>query len=912
MDRDGTLVFSPKDEPLREDVRVLGNLLGEVLQEQGGAELFERVETARQTAITRRNGDFLAEAKLTSFLGELNEEASINVVRAFSAYFSLVNLAERIHRLRRRREYDKEHKSQPGSMPAVIAAIKEAGVDLPTLQKMLSRIEINPVFTAHPTEAVRRSLLFKEQRIARSLVDRIEAGRLTHQEELAALGQIKDEVSLSWQTEEHLSQSPVVADEVEHVLFYLSEVIYRVLPVFYEELSDTIEKIYGTKITLSSQMIHFGSWVGGDMDGNPNVGPQTILATLARQRQVFVKKYQAEVRSLFDRLSQSQSRVGASEVLLQKLSQYQARFAKIVIPKRYDEMPYRRFLWFVSSRLEATERHEPDGYQGPDELHADLLLLEESLLQNKGSYAGCFRVTRVRRRLEAFGFYGASLDVRQDTLVHRRCVGLLLGDNDYSSRTSQERQSLLEVGLSSLKNGATPLALLVGAQFLSPGGEGTELQKTLSVFAAIKTAQSQFGASSIGPYIISMAQGADDVLSVLFLARCAGLVVDGQVPLNISPLFETVDDLTRAPTVLRALLEHPLYREHLRSRGDQQMIMLGYSDSNKESGIAASRVALYQAQRALSQISREHQVSLTLFHGRGGTASRGGSKPRAAILAEPPEALNGKLRVTEQGEIIHAKYGLRGIANRTLELMAGALLETVAKPPSEPSDEWRAALDNIAAQSRSTYRALVYEEPLFVEYFQGATPIDVIQRLRIGSRPAARRSGQGLGNLRAIPWVFAWTQSRHILPGWYGVGTGLEKAISELGLPFLRSLRGWAFFANLLSDVEMVLAKADLDIAARYAELSAEAGVVIFPKIKEEFFKTVRCINEISEQDTLLTRDPTLQRSIRLRNPYVDPMSLLQVSLLKRWRESDRQDTALERALLSTVQGIARGLQNTG
>jgi phosphoenolpyruvate carboxylase len=468
------------------------------------------------------------------------------------------------------------------------------------------------------------------------------------------------------------------------------------------------------------------------------------------------------------------------------------------------------------------------------------------------------------------------------------------------------------VGLTSVSSGAQPLALLVGAQFLSSGGEGTELQKTLSVFSAIKTAQAQFGAASIGLYIISMAQGVDDVLSVLFLARCAGLVKEGQVPIDVSPLFETVDDLTRAPAVLEALLAHPLYREHLRSRGDQQEIMLGYSDSNKESGIAASRVALYEAQRALSRVAQAHNVSLTLFHGRGGTASRGGSKPRAAILAEPPEALNGRLRVTEQGEIIHAKYGLRGIANRTLELMAGALLETVASPPSAPSDEWRGALEKIAAESRGAYRALVYQEPHFVEYFRGATPIDVIERLRIGSRPAARRGGQGLGNLRAIPWVFAWTQSRHILPGWYGVGAGLEKALAELGLPFLRGLRRWPLFANLLSDVEMVLAKADLNIAARYAELAGDAGAVIFPKIQEEFSRTIRCINEISEQESLLSRDPTLQRSIRLRNPYVDPMSLLQVSLLKRWRKTDRQDEALERALLSTVQGIARGLQNTG
>jgi phosphoenolpyruvate carboxylase len=443
MDREGVVHFSPKDEPLREDVHVLGDLLGEVLQEQGGAALLERVETARQTAINRREGDPNAEAKLTAFLGGLDAGDSIDVVRAFSAYFSLVNLAERVHRLRRKREYDKEEQPQPGSMFAVISALKSKGVTLPKLQQLLARVQVNPVFTAHPTEAVRRSLLVKEQRIARSLVDRIEAGRLTKQEELVALGQIKDEVSLSWQTEEHLSHSPVVADEVEHVLFYVSEVIYRVLPVFYEELSAAIEKIYGSSISLPPNMIRFGSWVGGDMDGNPNVGPKTILATLSRQREVLLKKYLGEVRGLFDRLSQSQSRVGISGELQARLSAYQTRFSKVTqsIPKRYDDMPYRLFLWFISSRIEATERHEPDGYSTPEELRADLLVVEQSLIEHRGDHAGKFRVTRALRRVESFGFYGASLDVRQDTLVHRRCVGALLGDAGYFSRSSSERQA---------------------------------------------------------------------------------------------------------------------------------------------------------------------------------------------------------------------------------------------------------------------------------------------------------------------------------------------------------------------------------------------------------------------------------------------------------------------------------------
>lgn len=902
MDRNQATQFSSKDLPLREDVRILGALLGEILQEQGGQALFSLVESTRLTAIARREGDDGAEERLVESLSALPPADAIDLVRAFSAYFSLVNLAERVHRLRRRREYMSQNTPQPGSLSAVIGQLKKRGFTLPQVRGFVEKLQMIPVFTAHPTEAVRRSLLVKEQRIARALVDRLTPQNITPQEEKIALGQVRDEVTLAWQTEEHLSLSPTVADEVEHVLFYLSEVIYRVIPVFYEELNDAMREHYGAEAAepLRATMIRFGSWVGGDMDGNPNVGPSTILATLQRHQSLFCKRYRAEVRALFDHLSQSESRVDITEALSERLRLYRSMLPAVFekIPARYAEMPYRVFLWLVSERIEATETRAEHAYESAKELYQDLRLVEESLLSHKGSFAGRFRVSRAMRRVDTFGFYGAALDVRQDSLAHRKVVGELLQESDFLTQSAAQRAQRLTAAM----QGREPV----------PETTSELTQKTLAVFSAIQTAKQRFGEEAIGLYIISMAQGVDDVLTVLFLARQVGLLKEGQVPLDIAPLFETVDDLERAPQVLQNLFSHPLYRAHLQSRKMTQHVMLGYSDSNKESGIVASRFALFQAQRLLAEVASAHQVSLVLFHGRGGTASRGGSKPREAILAEPKQAMRGILRVTEQGEIIHAKYGLRGIANRTLELMAGALVESLAAPLREPSIEWRSAMSLFAKESRSAYRTLVYDTPGFVEYFRRATPIDVIERLRIGSRPVARRSGQGLENLRAIPWVFAWTQSRHILPGWFGVGTGMEKAIEAHGIEALREMRRWPFFANLLSDVEMVLAKADLPIASRYASLAGDAAAKIFPKIQEEFERTVSCINEILEQDTLLSRDTTLQRSIRLRNPYVDPMSLLQVELLRRWREGNCEDAALEKALLTTVQGIARGLQNTG
>lgn len=911
-----------KDLPLRADVKFLGTMLGEMLIEQEGRTLFECVESARLWAQARRAGAPNAEAELIRILNGLGPSMAQNVMRAFSAYFGLVNMAERVHRIRRRREYLRPSSSpQPGGFMDVLQRLANRGVTAGDLQQMLDAMSVEPVFTAHPTEATRRALLVKQQRIARALVDRLHLDSLLPLEECAVAARIRNEVTISWQTEEHLSVQPTVADEVEHVLFYINDVIYRIIPVFYENFIEAVAHVYGADhgVRVPTGLLRFASWVGGDMDGNPNVGAATIESTLRRHRDLVLTRYQAEVRELIDHLTQSRSRVDVTPEIDARIAEYVGMMPRAFagIPRRHRDMPYRVLLWLMYARLQATLRDESDAYERADVFIADLELMKRSLEAHEGRHAGLFRLRRLWVRATTFGFHLATLDVRQDAVVHRRAVGVLLGHADFPCLPAAERARLLQQALAD----RTLLHAVPSTE--------CEAHQTLEVMNTIAASRKQMGEGAIGPYIISMAQGADDALAVLALAREGGLVdAGGHVSLDVAPLFETVPDLQSAAATLQSLLDDPVYRNHLVTRGNRQIVMLGYSDSNKESGIVSSRWALYRAQTALVDVASEADVHLTLFHGRGGSVSRGGSKVRNAVLAEPPGAVRGRLRVTEQGEIIDAKYGLRDIAMRTLELMSGAVLEATAMGTShegaerERQQEWSRALDYFAEQSRNAYRGLVYGDPDFYTYFRDATPIDVIERMRIGSRPISRRTKQGIENMRAIPWVFAWMQNRQIIPGWYGVGAGLEATRETFGLTLLRDMaEHWPFFANLLADTEMVLAKADMQIGARYAALAGDVGDRIFPRIQAEFARTRQLVVELRmrEGDTrdvadvaLLEREVVLQRSIRLRNPYVDPMSLLQVDLLHRWRATQRQDAELERALFTSVKGIARGMQNTG
>jgi len=900
------ITFEEKDQSLRDDVRTLGAMVGDLIREQNGDELFELVEGARLRAIRRREGNEKPGEELKALVKNLDPRTASQLIRGFSTYFQMVNTAEKVHRIRRRRDYLRDVRIyQPGGLEDSLIKLKASGMDIEGLQALLNSMSIEPVFTAHPTEATRRTILRKEQNIVRHLVDLLNPS-MTPQETAAALQNIRMLATTGWQTAEHPSEQMTVADELEHILFFMTDVLYRSMPPFYEDIRSAVNRVYGdeSKKLEIPDLVHFASWVGGDMDGNPNVNAKTIRATLARQRSLILDLYFNECAAISAKLSQSVDCATFSQGMLDKIEEYRGIFqnAYHAVPARHREMPYRVFLRLIQQRLQSTYDDDIYPYERVEQLLEDIELIAESLSCNKGRHAGLFVVRRLLRRIRAFGFHMVTLDVRQDAEVHRKVVGECLGDEDWLERSANERAARIIDAINTREN--APMTL------------STQARKTIAVFQAIAFCRRKYGRRAIGTFIVSMTEGADDVLSVLLLAQWGELHNrKGEVPLDIAPLLETVDDLHAGPAILESLLSSDLYRGHLKRRDNCQTVMVGYSDSNKDGGLASSRWAIQNAQELLVNAMDSEDIELTIFHGRGGTVSRGGSKTHVAVLGAPPGTVNGRLRVTEQGEIINEKYGLRGIALRTLEQITGSVALATALPRHRGSEapEWREMMDVIAAESRTAYRKLIYDAPGFYDYFRSATPIDVIERMRIGSRPSARRSQSGIEDLRAIPWVFAWTQSRFTLPGWYGLGTGLAKAIEQFGHEaFSDMFREWFFFRSLIADAEMVIAKSDLGISKLYSELSGDLHDKFFPTILSEFELTRDTILDYSEHESILEGDVTLQRAIMLRNPYVDPISLMQVDLLRRWRESDREDSEVFDALLATVNGLAQALQNTG
>ncbi|MEM1182052.1 MAG: phosphoenolpyruvate carboxylase [Acidobacteriota bacterium] len=913
-----SVFFAEKDSPLRDDVSRLGALVGDVIQDQGGEELFQLVEATRRAAIARRERG--EEEALKTLVCDLEPAQAELLVRAFLTYFRVVNLAEQVHRIRRRRSYLREHRPQAGSWLTVLEGLKQSGVAFDQILEHLDGLLLEPVFTAHPTEATRRSLLIKELEIARLLVRRLDPS-LTPPEDEATWAQLRSEVTLAWQTDELSKTRPTVGDEREHVLYHVTDVIYRVIPPLYEDLEAALLQVYGPDIKPPDlpRLARFCSWVGGDMDGNPYVSARTIEETVGEHRRLILDLYYRELIELSDHLSQSAARVAIEPEVQELLDDYGGRLPEVLgsIPARHRDMPYRVLLRLMATRIRLTATQSAVGYAGAGELEDDLRAVLRSLEKHGGRFAGAFAVKRLLRRVDTFGFHLAALDFRQDALLHRHVIAEVLTDDRWPQRPKDRRtRRLLEV---------IPKA----RERPDAEQDGAETRRIVEVFRAIGRLRAgdargdgtrDDGTSSgrheaHGPFIISMTEGADDVLTVMLLARWGGLLEGDHIPLDIAPLFETVGDLQAAADILEELFSLDLYRSHLAQRGDRQVVMVGYSDSNKDGGLAASRWALQRAQAAIVEVATKHGVELVIFHGRGGTVSRGGGKTHRAVQAAPPGSLNGVLRMTEQGEVINAKYGLRGIALRSLETALGTVLLATAKPKGgDPREsQWNQIMEEVAETSRSTYRGLVYDDERFYHYFRHATPVDVIEKLMIGSRPASRRAKRGIQNLRAIPWVFSWMQSRHLLPGWYGLGTGLAEAVEKYGRDAVAEMvREWPFFQTLLGDVEMVLAKADLRIAQRYAALDESVGAEIFALIEKEFRRTEELVLSLKGQHRVLETDTTLQRSIRLRNPYVDPMSLLQIDLLRRWRAAGRPEGELQDALLASVHGIAQGLQSTG
>lgn len=894
---------------LRRDVSWLGKLLGEVLVEQEGADFLELEERIRNASKDRRAGSSAKRRAAGHYLDgairALEPARAEKVARAFASYFQLVNLAEQQHRIRRRRDHQRAgDAAQPGSLAAVLQSLARE-VPRAELEALLARARIDLVFTAHPTEASRRSVLEKHRRIA-ELVDRRERIDLTPLEAKQLEAELKEEIGALWQTDEIRRARPTVADEVKNVLYFVEETLYPLMPAFYAELERALAAAYGEPTARPPALLRFGTWVGGDMDGNPFVTPELTCDTALAQSARVLARYRADVQELAQRLSQSTTRVGVSQALLDSIERDARELPEVVT--RADGEPYRRKLSYVYARLElarervlALRRGEADpgprGYAGPAPLLADLHLVLASLLANRGAHAGADRVQGLIRKVEVFGFHLLKIDVRLHADEVRAAVRAMLGLAEDAELTRE----LLE---RALRDAPRPGPAMRGYQAME----------------AIGRIRRMVGQGGAGTFILSMCRGENDLLAALLLARSAGLYDPAQrrADVGLVPLFETLEDLQHAAPTLHALARGAVYGEYLELRKRRQEVMVGYSDSNKESGMLAASEALQEAMAALVAAANAERVELTLFHGRGGTIGRGGGPLQAAILAQPAGSVDGRFKLTEQGEVIAWKYLVPEIAQRNLELMTAAVLRASAKPRSAPAPEDQALLERLAEKSRLTYRGLVYDDPRFLPYFHEATPLQWISELPLGSRPAKRTGSPRIEDLRAIPWGFSWMQSRHILPGWFGVGSALDAVMKEPGgLEALQRLRDREpFFRVVLDSVSMALAKADLDIAGRYAGLCRDAALAehCYDRIAREFVRTRRTVLAVLGESKILDANPALQRSIELRNPYVDPMSFIQIELLRRVRQTtdEAEREALRRAILLTLNGIAAGLRNTG
>ena len=918
--------FEPKDEPLRRDINLLGRILGQVIVEQEGKSLFGAEEEIRLLCKRLRfDYDPDLDERLKRRVERMGAEELGRIVRAFSVYFQLVNIAERYHRIRRRRQYEASPEAPPqrASLRSALARLKREGLGSKDLERMLEGLNLSLVLTAHPTETQRRSIRRKHLGIG-EILGSLEVQNLTPRERKKAEERLAEEITVLWQTDELRVERPKVEDEIRRTLLFFEKPLISSTLDVYRDLEDEFARQFPEKSLTLGRVLEFGSWVGGDQDGNPFVRPETLGTALDLHRDLILNRHLDSALSLAEHLSQSVRLAAISEELEHSIERYEWLLPDTAREFRSQERdePYRRKMLLVAARLRRTleDPKSPATYGSAAELKEDLLVMRRSLLRHGGERVAEGGLRDFIRQVDVFGFHLARLDVRQESSRVARAVAELLSreepGEDYLSLDEAGKVELLQRLL------VKPL----GEASSSPEGLSDESRDVLETFDQIRRAEDGTE-SPVEAFILSMARGASDVLAVQFLARRVGLLeVDDEGRcmenrLNVSPLFETVDDLEEAPDVLRRLLGDPFYRSALEKREDLQEIMLGYSDSGKDAGCVASNWALYKAQRALSAVAREHGVKLRLFHGRGGTVGRGGGPSYDAILAQPPGTVGGRIRITEQGEVISFKYSMRGLARRNLDTVLAAVLEASAEERErEPEKEWVEALEHLSASSSQTYRELVYEDEDFYAFFSGASPIGELSLLNIGSRPAKRVEKPDVESLRAIPWVFAWTQNRFLLPSWYGAGTALDAFIgdSDRGLELLREMyRGWPFFRTLVDFMQMTLAKSDLRIAEAYSALVEDPGIRerFWERISGEHTLSVRALLRITVQEHLLDNTPILQRSVRLRNPYVDPLSYIQVSLLRRFRslpEDSPERAAMAHPLLLTIAGISSGLLNTG
>ena len=899
---------------ISQTIHILGDLLGRVIAELESQSIFETEERIRTDAKARRNGDPAAAGRLTGDVAALDPFEARAIASAFATYFDLVNLAEENYRVSmlRRQETESYPESIRESIGEAIAELKRRGVTSDQMRALLEGLSIELVLTAHPTESRRRTILSKLQRIA-ILLGRLNQGHPMPREQREIREALHAEIASFWLTSRARTANPAVTDEARTGLYFVDSVFWQILPRLYADLDRALAEHYPGLATGDS-WLRLASWMGGDRDGNPNVTREVTAETLRLHRGLAVENHRRSIQDLARRLSMSRHRF-PPPVALEEWFESRRPLPQHVafLEQRYAGEPFRLALSLLAADLAEASQDDMTSRLLSQHPHtariktADLLQPLEIIADALPKVLAQDELLTVRRQLDIFGLYAMRLDIREDSGRFNASLGEILRAlniaMDFENSPEKERQELLNRLLSA------PLPLLANQP-----GVTSATAETWALFQLIARVREVYGAGLLGPVIISMTRSVADVLTVLLLARWTGCDHE----LQICPLFETVADLEAAPKILTDLFSSEVYKAHLATCGDEQMVMIGYSDSNKDGGYLMANWALYQAQETISQTANSHKVRLTIFHGRGGTVARGGGPANRAIRSQPKGSINGRFRLTEQGESIAARYSNPEIAHRHIEQIVHAVL--LASAPSHSGrdipEAWRRAMDVMSAASHGAYRKLVYETPGFIEFWQNATPLDEIKRLHIGSRPATRTDSTEVSKIRAIPWVFSWMQSRFNLPGWYGLGSGLVHAPNPSLLRDMYS--GWSFFKTLVDNTQISLLKADMDIAALYVGLAPDQplSAAIFGDIRSEYERTREAVLSISGYAELLDNEPITKESVRLRNPYVDPLNYLQVEMLRRLRAlpdpASAEAEALRDVIVLTINGIAAGLRNTG
>ncbi|MFB6113949.1 MAG: phosphoenolpyruvate carboxylase [Halodesulfurarchaeum sp.] len=887
---------------LRQDVRELGALLGDILAEQTSQSGFETVETLRTAAIAYRRGTAESRSELLEELSDLRPSEAHVVARAFTTYFELINLAEERERVRAIRSA-----SQAGTLlDSLEDAVEVLAEDPETAEQVLSDVRIEPTFTAHPTEARRKTVKAKLRSIASDLAE-LDERTLTEKETSHVERDLDAAVTSLWQTPQLRERRPEPEDEARNVQWYLANSLFDVVGEVYGELETAIDR--SDLDCAVPDLFQFRSWAGSDRDGNPFVTPDVTSRTLERQRSVALDRYREDVDSLISVLSQDGARIDTGEAFETSLAADRERLPEVssFARDRYPNEPYRQKLVLVKERLDRVGDVRPGGYDDADAFESDLEVIASSLRSNGAPTIAEAEVDPMRRRVATFGFTLASHDLRDHRENHTRTVGEILSREgmEYQNLEEDERQAVLTEAILQEQ----PIVDVSDTEGLSETPS-----RVLDRFASLAEWQDEYGMAAIDAYCISMTEEVSHVLEVLFLADQAGVVVlPEHSGIDVVPLLETESALSRARSIMGTLFENEAYAQALAARGDVQEVMIGYSDSNKENGFLSANWSLYRNQRRLADITGDYDVTLRLFHGRGGSISRGGGPMNEALLALPRETVNGQVKFTVQGEAIAESYANKRIAERELEQMLNAQIRARKRAIEDPVEDlrstWTTSMETMAEAARDTYLELLTTAG-FVSYFEQATPITVIEDLNLGSRPSSRTGERNVEDLRAIPWVFAWTQSRCILPGWYGLGSGIDAYLETGGdVETLQEMyTEWPFFRTTVDNAALALARTDMEIAAEYADLARpDLEERFFPRIEEEYDRTVERVLAVTDRDSLLKRE-WLAESLRRRNPYVDPLNLLQADLLGRTHRSEEE----ERVLRLTVKGIAAGMKNTG